>query len=147
MILFQSYSFRMALCTISGEVLQYAFQASASAQNDNPQRAENASTAGAIQQEESQAPEEFTEQQKKSRDELFEELQLHVHDVHANVRSRAMATLTHLLEKGLIPLNSAVELLLFVAPSVHDVASSVRRNCIQLLVNFIVVYPYAFKVI
>ena len=102
----QSYSFRMALCTISGEVLQYAFQAANSkASTSQPPQLDNNPPGLQPEDQKDGGGQGFTEQQKKSRDELFEELQLHVHDVHANVRARAMATLSHLLETGLIPLD------------------------------------------
>ncbi len=121
----------MALCSISGEVLLHAFSLSCS--DDQP-------TTGASERV------GLSEQQKKSRDELLEELQLDVHDVHANVRARAVSVLNSLNQSGLVPLSQMVDLLHFVAPSINDVSSNVRKNVIQFFSLFLAIYPFTFRV-
>ena len=126
----------MALCSISGEVLLYAFRK----KTQDPTVPANA---GANDPEETNC---LTEQQRKSRDELLDELQYHVHDVHANVRARAVATLNVLIREMVIPVSTAVDMLQFVAPSLDDMSSTVRKNVIQFVTYFVMFYPYAFRV-
>lgn len=89
--------------------------------------------------------EHMTPDQKEMRDEYLEHLKVHIHDVNAHVRHKALQLWCKLKVEEAVPLSWLIEIVDLATGRLEDKSSLVRKQAIQLIKNFLEQNPYAAK--
>ncbi|XP_078041894.1 CAP-D2 condensin subunit [Augochlora pura] len=88
---------------------------------------------------------DLNEEQKSLRDECLNNLQDHIQDCNAYVRSKVLQTWQHLCCERAIPLARQGKLLAVTALRLEDKSANVRRQALQLLRALLQANPFAAK--
>ncbi|XP_066603695.1 condensin complex subunit 1 [Prorops nasuta] len=89
--------------------------------------------------------EDLTEEQKEKRDECLNNLEDHISDCNAYVRSKTLQVWQHLCIEGAVPLARQGRLLATTTLRLEDKSASVRKQALQLLRALLQSNPYAAK--
>ncbi|KAG7205865.1 hypothetical protein KM043_007797 [Ampulex compressa] len=89
--------------------------------------------------------EELTDEQKETRDECLDNLEDHILDCHAYVRSKVLQTWQQLCCEGAVPLARQGKLLAATALRLEDKSANVRKQALQLLRALLQGNPFAAK--
>ncbi|KAM0735683.1 Condensin complex subunit 1 [Formica fusca] len=89
--------------------------------------------------------EDLTDEQKKQRDECLNNLEDHILDSHAYVRSKVLQVWQHLCCEGAVPLARYGKLLAATALRLEDKSANVRKQTLQLLRTMLQSNPFAAK--
>jgi condensin complex subunit 1 len=89
--------------------------------------------------------ENLTQEQKELRDEYLDHLKVHVHDVNAHVRQKALQIWCRLKENDSVPLAWLIDIIGLGAGRLEDKSSLVRKQAIHLVKLFLEQNPYAAK--
>lgn len=90
--------------------------------------------------------EDLTDEQKEQRDECLDNLEEHILDCNAYVRSKVLQTWQHLCCEGAVPLARHGKLLACTALRLEDKSANVRKQALQLLRTLLQSNPFAGKV-
>lgn len=90
--------------------------------------------------------EDLTDEQKKQRDECLDNLEDHILDCNAYVRSKVLQTWQRLCCEGAVPLARQGKLLACTALRLEDKSANVRKQALQLLRTLLQSNPFAGKV-
>lgn len=90
--------------------------------------------------------EELTEEQKEQRDECLNNLEEHILDSNAYVRSKVLQIWQRLCCEGVVPLARYGKLLTAIVLRLEDKSANVRRQALQLLHTLLQSNPFAGKV-
>ncbi|KAK2183431.1 hypothetical protein NP493_312g03022 [Ridgeia piscesae] len=85
------------------------------------------------------------EKEKATRDQFFDRLEDHIHDVNAFVRSKTLQIWMTIVNEKLLPLPRQHRLLDLVIGRLQDRSSQVRKNAIQLVTALLSTNPFAAK--
>lgn len=89
---------------------------------------------------------ELDDKSKTLRDQFFDYLEDHIHDINAFVRSRVLQLWAKLCQEKVIPIARQKTLLELVTGRLMDKACSVRKYAIQLLTCILQSNPFAARV-
>lgn len=89
--------------------------------------------------------EDLTDEQKKQRDECLNNLEDHILDSHAYVRSKVLQVWQRLCCEGAVPLARYGKLLAATALRLEDKSANVRKQALQLLRTMLQSNPFAAK--
>jgi condensin complex subunit 1 len=89
--------------------------------------------------------ENLSPDQKEMRDEYLEHLKVHIHDVNAHVRQKALQIWCRLKVEDAVPLAWLIEIVDLATGRLDDKSSLVRKQAIQLIKNYLEQNPYAAK--
>lgn len=90
---------------------------------------------------------DLTQEQKDQRDECLNNLEEHILDNNAYVRSKVLQVWQHLCCEGAIPLARQGRLLATIALRLEDKSANVRKHALQLMRALLQSNPFAGKVI
>ncbi|XP_067882621.1 condensin complex subunit 1 [Heterodontus francisci] len=82
---------------------------------------------------------------RETRDRFLDALQLHLHDVHAFVRSRALQVLTHVVQEKALPLKRFQAVVTLATGRLCDKSVNVCKYAIQLLGAILANNPFTWK--
>ncbi|OWF35443.1 condensin complex subunit 1-like [Mizuhopecten yessoensis] len=82
---------------------------------------------------------------KATRDQFLDNLEDHVHDTNAYVRSKCLQIWTAIVNEKCLPLSRQVSLTTLVVGRLQDKSSSVRKQALLLVTNLFKCNPYAAK--
>ncbi|XP_033731463.1 condensin complex subunit 1-like, partial [Pecten maximus] len=82
---------------------------------------------------------------KATRDQFLDNLEDHVHDTNAYVRSKCLQIWIAIVNEKCLPLSRQVSLTTLVVGRLQDKSSSVRKQALQLITNLFKCNPYAAK--
>uniref|UniRef100_UPI00398F2381 condensin complex subunit 1 isoform X2 n=1 Tax=Pristiophorus japonicus TaxID=55135 RepID=UPI00398F2381 len=82
---------------------------------------------------------------RETRDRFLDTLQLHLHDVHAFVRSRCVQVFTHIVQEKALPLKRFQALVTLATGRLCDKSVIVCKNAIQLLAAILANNPFTWK--
>jgi len=89
--------------------------------------------------------EDLTEEQKEKRDECLDNLEEHILDCNAYVRSKVLHTWQNLCCEGAVPLTRHGKLLAAIVLRLEDKSANVRKQALQLLRTLLQSNPFAGK--
>lgn len=89
---------------------------------------------------------DLTQEQKDRRDECLNNLEEHILDNNAYVRSKVLQVWQHLCCEGAIPLARQGKLLATIALRLEDKSANVRKHALQLMRALLQSNPFAGKV-
>ncbi|XP_077268187.1 CAP-D2 condensin subunit isoform X3 [Temnothorax americanus] len=89
--------------------------------------------------------EDLTDEQKEQRDECLDNLEEHMLDCNAYVRSKVLQVWQHLCREGAVPLARHGKLLACTALRLEDRSANVRKQALQLLRTLLQSNPFAGK--
>ncbi|KAG5344488.1 CND1 protein, partial [Acromyrmex charruanus] len=89
--------------------------------------------------------EDLTDKQKDQRDECLDNLEEHMLDCNAYVRSKVLQTWQRLCCEGAVPLTRHGKLLAYTALRLEDKSANVRKQALQLLRTLLQSNPFAGK--
>lgn len=89
---------------------------------------------------------DLTQEQKDQRDECLNNLEEHILDNNAYVRSKVLQVWQHLCCEGAIPLARQGKLLATTALRLEDKSANVRKHALQLMRALLQSNPFAGKV-
>lgn len=89
--------------------------------------------------------EDLDDKTKTTRDQFLDNLEEHVHDTNAYVRSKCLQIWMSIVNEKCLPLNRQVSLTSLVVGRLQDKSSSVRKQALQLITNLFKCNPYAAK--
>ncbi|XP_071628166.1 condensin complex subunit 1 isoform X2 [Temnothorax longispinosus] len=89
--------------------------------------------------------EDLTDEQKEQRDECLDNLEEHMLDCNAYVRSKVLQVWQHLCREGAVPLARHGKLLACTALRLEDKSANVRKQALQLLRTLLQSNPFAGK--
>lgn len=89
---------------------------------------------------------DLTQEQKDQRDECLNNLEEHILDNNAYVRSKVLQVWQHLCCEGAIPLARQGKLLATIALRLEDKSANVRKHALQLMRALLQSNPFAGKV-
>ncbi|XP_063681213.1 condensin complex subunit 1-like [Bolinopsis microptera] len=84
-------------------------------------------------------------EEKDTRETLFDRLELHIHDQNAFVRSKSIQILTKLIEQRCVPIPRQQDLVEKVVGSIQDKSSNVRKNALVFINTYLGCNPYSDK--
>ncbi|KAL5262314.1 hypothetical protein ACHWQZ_G007890 [Mnemiopsis leidyi] len=84
-------------------------------------------------------------EEKGTRETLFDRLELHIHDQNAFVRSKSIQILTKLIEQRCVPIPRQPDLVEKVVGSIQDRSSNVRKNALVFITTYLGCNPYSDK--
>lgn len=90
--------------------------------------------------------EDLMDEQKEQRDECLNNLEDHILDCNAHVRSKVLQMWQRLCVNGAVPLARYGKLLAAVALRLEDKSANVRKQALQLLRTMLQSNPFAAKV-
>ena len=88
---------------------------------------------------------ELSDQQRNTREQLLDNLQNHIHDVNAFVRSKALQIWIQLCQAKAIPLARQMPVLELGIGRLLDKSSNVRKSALQLLTEYLAGNPFSSK--
>lgn len=89
--------------------------------------------------------EEMTQEEKDTRDEFLDHIFMHIHDINAHVRSKALHMWCHMKNENAVPLSWLSPVLKQAVGRLEDKSALVRKNSIQLIKSFLEANPFAAK--